>query len=208
MTRALILAAAALVFGGTTIAGASETETARDPAKDAAFAARMFSGAVGKDTSYACFVRRYDAAHLVRHPRQKVKAMKLLVSAEQVPEAEGLSYAFHLGVEFRNRGGKFESFGHCGHLDPAENAPDKLHLGCGVECDGGGIGIELARDDKSTLVSIEEIRMWLIGGGPDSEDGVPLKGGADDRWFRLDRANLEDCRSLLPREEHTARIRD
>ena len=32
-----------------------------------------------KANTYACFVRRYDADHLARHPYQKVTSMKLLV---------------------------------------------------------------------------------------------------------------------------------
>lgn len=41
----------------------------------------MYAGAPG-NKAYACFVRRYDAEHLARHPKQKVAAMKLLISAE------------------------------------------------------------------------------------------------------------------------------
>jgi hypothetical protein len=41
----------------------------------------MFAKPPG-DKAYACFVRRYDADHLARHPRQKVGTMKPLVGAE------------------------------------------------------------------------------------------------------------------------------
>jgi hypothetical protein len=49
------------------------------------FAKRVFGRDVAaKGKTYACFTRRYDAAHLRQHPQQKTTAMKLLVSAEIV----------------------------------------------------------------------------------------------------------------------------
>jgi hypothetical protein len=39
------------------------------------------------DKAYACFMRRYDAEHLARHPKQKVAAIELPVSAE-IPARE------------------------------------------------------------------------------------------------------------------------
>jgi hypothetical protein len=48
-----------------------------DKAKATAFDARMFGRPLSQKT-YACFVRRYDANHLAQHPKQKVRAMKLL----------------------------------------------------------------------------------------------------------------------------------
>jgi len=47
-------------------------------AKAAAFDTRTFAGPLAAK-AYACFVRRYDANHLARHPKQKLGAMKLLV---------------------------------------------------------------------------------------------------------------------------------
>lgn len=203
MNRYSILSMAAVLLAVSSAAGAAEST------KDEAYAARLFAGEIGKDKSYACFVRRYDAAHLARHPQQKVETMKLLVSAEKVPEAEGLSYSFRLGIEFRDRRGTFESAGSCGHVGDFDEAADKLHLGCGVDCDGGGISVELANDDKATLVRIEELRIWRSGNAGDDEEDIALKGGADDRSFRLDRADLKDCGALMPEpEEHSAMLQD
>jgi hypothetical protein len=50
-----------------------------------AFDNRMFAGPL-REKTYACFVRRYDASHLAQHPRLKVSAMKLMVTAENPPE--------------------------------------------------------------------------------------------------------------------------
>jgi hypothetical protein len=74
-----------------------------------------------------------------------------------------------------------------------------------VDCEGGGITVELARDDKSTLVRLDSIRIWR-NNKPD-EDGFPLSGGADDRVFRLDRASLDKCRSLVTDRQELAAMR-
>ena len=72
------------------------------------FSKRLFAGDVEtQDKPYACFLRRYDAAHLSRHPRQKVSAMKLLVTADKMPEDETLNYSFRLGVKFQWSSGRF-----------------------------------------------------------------------------------------------------
>jgi hypothetical protein len=174
-----------------------------------AFAKRLFAGNFAKqDKSYACFVRRYDAAHLAQHRLQKVSMMKLLVTAENVAadkDEKALSYSFRLGLRFRHRPGDFDSSGFCRHPDASETPAGKLHLGCGVDCDGGGIEVELAHGDKSTLVSLERIRIWR-NNKPDDE-GLDLSGGADDRVFRLDRAKLDECRSLITDRAELAAMR-
>jgi len=75
------VAVAACIAG----ANACYAQEAVDRAKAATFDNRMFAGPLGQKT-YACFVRRYDAGHLAQHPKQKVSAMKLLVTAEDAPE--------------------------------------------------------------------------------------------------------------------------
>ena len=66
----------------------------------------MFGGPLSQKT-YACFVRRYDASHLAQHPKQKVSAMKLLVTAEDAPEDKTVNYSFRLGFKYRHRAGNF-----------------------------------------------------------------------------------------------------
>jgi hypothetical protein len=170
------------------------------------FAKRLFAGDVAKhDKSYACFVRRYDAAHLAKHALQKVSAMKLLVTAEKVPEDKALNYSFRLGVKFRHRPGNFDSSGGCGHLMASQISADKLQLGCSVDCDGGGVSVELAHHDKSTLVRLDRIRIWQ-NNMPDDKL-IDLSGGADGRVFRLDRAKMDECRSLIVDRKELAAIR-
>ena len=168
-----------------------------------AYAKRLFAdhfAAEGK--SYACFVRHYDAAHLASHPAQKVRAMMLLVSAEIVPEDKKRNYSFQLGVEFRGKKDKFTTGGSCGHVMESDVSADKLRIGCGVDCDGGGISIEMASGDKSTIVRLNEVAIWNSN-RPDDER-TSLSGGADDRMFRLDRADMDACRSLMNGSEEFA----
>ena len=106
-------------------------------------------------------------------------------------------------MKLRNRSGDFDASGSCNHLVVTENPDGKEQLGCGVDCDGGGIQAELLAENKSTLVRLESIRISTqqqLGRGR-------LKGGADDREFRLDRVSLELCRSLVTDRKELAAMR-
>ena len=117
---------AALAAGGVGVHAEPEST-------DNGFAKRLFAGDPGKQAkSYACFVRLYDAAHLARHPLQKVNAMRLLITAEKVAEDEVLNYSFRLGLAFRNRPGNFDSSGDCGHVKETLSPDKKAQLGCSV----------------------------------------------------------------------------
>jgi hypothetical protein len=162
-------------------------------------AGRLFAGAVGAEKTYACFVRRYDAGHLARHPRQHVSAMKLLVSAETDPESKTLSYSFKLAIRFRGRTETFESGGGCSRGEGIEAG----RLGCGVECDGGGIEVILAKDDQSVLMKTEGARVWR-NDADDEEQDLPQLGGAGDRAFKLRRASLDACETLMKDHDEVA----
>jgi hypothetical protein len=188
------------------VAAGSTGARAADDDNGAAYAKRLFADNFAKqDKSYACFVRHYDSAHLAQHSLQKVRAMKLLITAETSPEDKSLNYSFRLGVNFRNRPGNFDSSGDCGHPSAFEESADKMHLGCGVDCDGGGMSVELAHADKSTLIRLDRIRIWR--NNKPEEEGLDLSGGADDRVFRLDRAKLDECRSLITDRKELAAMR-
>ena len=162
-----------------------------DGQADTSFAKRMFATNAGKTKSYACFVRHYDAEHMAQHPLQKVSVMKLLITAEKVTDDPSLNYSFRLGVNFRNRPGDFDSSGDCGHAPTvrAENGGDDntalagIDFFCGVDCDGGGISVDLNKDNASVIVKLDRIRIWK-GKDPDESASTALKGGADDKVFR------------------------
>ena len=65
--------------------------------------------------------------------------------------------------------------------------------------------MELTPDNKATLVRLDSIRIWN-NNKPDDE-GLSLSGGADDRVFRLDRAPLELCKSLVTDRQELAAMR-
>ncbi|UVO31011.1 hypothetical protein [Bradyrhizobium arachidis] len=166
--------------------------------------ARVFAGAP-EQKRFACFVRRYDADHLAQHPKQKVAAMKLLMSTEYDKEDKELHYSFRLGFKNRQRSGNFESAGSCSHV-VFEDSGNEVRFGCGVECDGGGIGVALSQDDKSAIVRLERVRAWQSG-KQDEEADESLLAGADDKMFRLDRAPNGECASLVTDRKELAALR-
>jgi hypothetical protein len=191
------------------LTGAGRAEEADDiheasKAEVETFNARMYAGTPG-NTAYACFVRRYDADHLARHPKQKVASMKLLVSAEIDEEDKQLHNSFRLGFRYRHRSGDFDSSGSCHHVIFVKEG-NEVRLGCGVDCEGGGIGVALAKDDKSTIVRLEQVRVWQHN-KPDEDAERSLVAGADDGIFRLERTDASECASLVTDRKELAALR-
>jgi hypothetical protein len=203
MKRLWIVAAIAIA-SITEIKVGRAQEGGIDKAKADAFDVRMFTKPPG-NKAYACFVRRYDPDHLARHPKQKVSAMKLLVSAEIPEDEQTLNYSFRLGVKYRHRSGDFDSSGFCNHV-VAEDAGNEMRFGCGVDCEGGGFNVALSKDDKSAIIRLERIRIWQ-NNKPDDEAEDSLVAGADDKIFRLDRADTRECASLVTDRKELAAIR-
>jgi hypothetical protein len=203
MKRLWIVAAIAIA-SITEIKVGRAQEDGIDKAKADAFDVRMFTKPPG-NKAYACFVRHYDPDHLARHPKQKVSAMKLLVSAEIPEDEQTLNYSFRLGVKYRHRSGDFDSSGFCNHV-VAEDAGNEMRFGCGVDCEGGGINVALSKNDKSAIIRLERIRIWQ-NNKPDDEAEDSLVAGADDKIFRLDRADTRECASLVTDRKELAAIR-
>jgi len=121
------------------------------------------------------------------------------------PERKGVGLVFRLGVKYRSRKGDFDSSGFCGHVI-AEDAGNEIRMGCGVDCDGGGIGVALSKDDKAAIIRLERVRIWQ-NNKPDDEAGDELVAGADDKIFRLDRADASECASLVTDRKILAALR-
>lgn len=204
MKLALLLPLVLAAFVGA--ARAEEADDIREASKAEAetFNARMYAGPPG-GKAYACFVRRYDAAHLARHPKQKVASMKLLVSVELDKEDKELNNSFRLGFRYRHRSGDFDSSGSCNHAVFAKEGND-VRLGCGVDCEGGGIGVALSKDDKSAIVRLARVRVWQ-NNKPDDDAEQSLVSGADDGIFRLDRTDTSECTSLVTDRKELAALR-
>jgi hypothetical protein len=170
------------------------------------FAQRMFATKSLEQKTSACFVRTYDAAHLARHRKQTVTAMKMLVSAERLQEDGQLSYSYDLGVNFRDRTGEFAAAFECGHARTAETKRGSVDVKCHDGCEGGdGVVIALAPDGKSILVKIDSV--WLRPAGQRADDNATYSeftGGADDHVLRLERVDMEKCKSLIEHGEADA----
>jgi hypothetical protein len=203
------IAVVALVAGFVVLmrAATAQEEGKLDTEQDAAFTQRLFAAVPGKDKTYVCFTRVYDPAHLAAHPKQKVSAMKLLVTSEQSEEDKTWqSFSFRLGLKYRTRSGAFDSSGNCGHASITEETKGQPRISCGVDCDGGGISFGLTPDNKSAMLYVERVRIWRDN-RPDDEASTSLVGGADDKVFRLDRTKLDECASLVEDRKELAAMR-
>jgi hypothetical protein len=152
----------------------------------------------------ACFGRSYDAAHLKRHPRQRITSLHLLRdftpdrSTEFVPQTveEMKKHDGQYGnvtvsafVRFRDRPGAYWNMLSC-HRS-GEGA-----VRCGVDCDGGSFGLKpLAKGDGLML---ENYGFVVVGGcgSDDDEKEVFVHPGADDKMFRLDRQPVAACLAM------------
>jgi hypothetical protein len=202
------IAIATLVAGFFMLLRAANAQDgALTPEQDAAYTQRLFAAAPGKDAkTYACFVRTYDPAHLAAHPKQKVAAMKLLVTSEYMIDDSRQHFSFRLGLKYRHRTGNFDSSGDCAHASISEGTKGQPRVSCSVDCDGGGISFGLTPDNKSAMLYVERVRIWR-GKDPDEEASSSLVGGADDRVFRLDRTTLANCAALVEDRQELAAMR-
>jgi len=173
-------------------------------ADDGDMIVRLMGKAPGPKT-YACFSRVYDAAHLAAHPAQQATSMKLLVRMENDKETRQPTFNFTMGVTKRASKTLLTTAGDCGQLRDGKDEGPVTRLGCGVECDGGGLGIAMGEDNRSIRVSIERIRVSPKGESAE-ESGADF-GGGDDDVFRLDRTSVADCAILLEDRKDAAALR-
>jgi hypothetical protein len=193
MRKTPILLAACLSL----LASSAFGQSVRDAARIDDFARRMFATRSFDKTAVACFVRTYDAAHLARHRKQTVSAMRVLVAAEKLEGDTSLSYSYKLGVNFRNRKGDYVSNFNCGHARVSEVKREGVQVSCHDGCEGGGVVIAVAPDRKAIIVKLDSVAVWLADKPDDESAQFALNGGADDRVFRLERVDSESCKSLI-----------
>jgi hypothetical protein len=186
------IAASVGLLGSGAIAAPSEEAKLSD------FAHRMFATTSFEQKASACFMRSYDAAHLARHRRQTVSAMKMLVSAEKLADDGQLSYSYELGIKFRNRPGNYVSRFQCGRAHLADVKGTRVAVTCHDGCEGGdGVVIGLAPDSKAILVRIDSVSVWLPDKPSDADGHFEFQGGPDNHVFRLERVEIESCKSLI-----------
>ncbi|MBL8590240.1 MAG: hypothetical protein JNK46_17025 [Methylobacteriaceae bacterium] len=169
------------------------------------FLDRVMGAKDGAAPTVACFRRVYDARHLAGHPQQNVRKMLLLLETGIDPQQPGAALAT-LGVDFR-KGAGFLSGGYCGVMKNEAGEPVAA-LNCGVDCDGGQIGVAL-RDEKSVRVTIPDgARLWRPGeDDQENADDGRKRFGADDKLFRLDRAAGAECVGLTKDAKTKAMLR-
>ena len=91
-------------------------------------------------------------------------------------------------------------------MSVTEKSGNEIRLGCGVDCEGGGIEVAMSKDDKSALIRLERIRIWERN-KPDDDASNDLVAGADDKIFRVDRTELRECAELVTDRKELAAIR-
>jgi hypothetical protein len=146
-----------------------------------------------------CFARAYDAEHLRKHPQQEVTELILFIRYITLDEDEAtlvatddggtmkqyFDYDFTLAAKVKGRSETLYASGDCASAEG---------IGCGVDCDGGGIALEpIAGNPDELVVRLERIRMTL-GCGEGEE--VELEGGADDKVFKLAKAPRLICEAM------------
>jgi hypothetical protein len=179
------------------LAGISGAEGADDD--DASYAQLKKLVPPGKD-SRLCVARTYDAGHLKQHPKQQVTAMTLSIRYTPLAEDEAtliakddggvekqyFRYDFLLAAKTRDSKETLFASGDCSSAEG---------IGCGVDCDGGGIAIEpIPGGNGSILLRLERIRMSFGCSGEVHE--IDLEGGEDDKLFRLDKAPAATCDAI------------
>jgi hypothetical protein len=184
--RPLILAIAGSLLFLPTLAAAAETN---------ADVVKIFGRDPGAKGANACFVRTYSDDHLKSHPQQNVTKMMTYVTK---PAGEDY-YVTTLRVYFRDLKKPFEVTGSCN-----PETAGKSGLGCGIDCDGGWIGVR-PKDQSTIIIDIpEHARIYDPAEQAGTEDepqntDVPEKAhfGTDDKAFKLSRTELKDCLPLV-----------
>jgi hypothetical protein len=134
------------------------------------------------DSKWNCLSRDYDAAHLAKHPQQKVKSIALTVSGGPKIETDEYGYqstVFNAGLSVTLRDGRTGK-------ETVECFADEYQFRCGE-------AFRLRRNDSKTA-------MLLAGGysGEDSEAPDKLAGlkiGRDDLVFRLNGSTDDSCQA-------------
>ena len=186
-------AAVVIVMAGCMVPGAR----AESPNPDAIVKPIFGDNKAGK--SYACFVRRYGAAHLRRHPQQNMMEVSLLLTAESVPEDEYLNYsvAVHATVRSKER---FETSASCGHAEMSETQPGTVTIACSAGCEGGSaIAVDLIATGKPATIHLDGAHVTHVG--RPAEEANPLDLGGGDGVFHLFRVSLSECSELMPKDE-------
>ena len=193
------LAAAAVAAASTT---AVYAQGGVDKARAAAFDKRMFAGPIGQKTS-ACFVRRYDASHLAQHPKQKVSAMKLLVTAENPPEEEDHQLFLQPRRQISRPRRQFRLQRLLQPHRRRRTARKSVSAAVSIATAAASMW-RWRRTTNRRSSGCERIVLWERK-KPDEDAERRLKAGTDDKIFRVDRVDVRECAELDDRSPRTRR---
>lgn len=132
-----------------------------------------------------CFQRSYDAAHLKKHPDQKVTNLALYLDYRKFDGVTVPVYGFGIAVKRRGDPRTGMNGGTCFDMEKG--------VACHIDCDGGGM---LLRKSRSGALLLDMTHNWglaLMSCGDDSVEMEAFVAGKDDKLFRLDPAPLEAC---------------
>ena len=199
--RQFLAACFLAALGGAASVSANAQEAMTPRQQNEAFLKRVVGALPGEKPVNGCFARTYDVAHLAAHPQQKVTQVVLLYHVQEISSDDYVSYQFVAGFRLRNKKEMYIADGSCGHSRAVEEGPI-THLNCGVDCDGGGMKIEMVSGDNSLLaritdyVSVQPKSQAYKLDEPPAREGI--RAGQDDRVFRLERVAIEQCATLFP----------
>jgi hypothetical protein len=138
-----------------------------------------------------CFGRIYTREHLAKHPKQKVTEIGFRLAYHRFEPDEFYpkgqrNYYFAMTAKRRGSDRTLVARGECG--------PNGSGIGCGVECDGGGVSLTRRPGDR-LLVTLGKGGWIRMTEGCDEEEGgsVNLEAGEDDRDFLLSRLPDASC---------------
>lgn len=125
----------------------------------------------------SCFARRYDTAHLARHPAQRVASIFLVPTGHS---DSNYATILHLGFRLKGSPALYDGFAYCNSK------------GAGAECllegDSGSLTLAPRKDGLRLTVGDFLMVESAAGFSPD------LAKGGDDRVFHLSAAPVGACR--------------
>ena len=126
----------------------------------------------------SCFQHHYDAAHLAKHPQQKITDIALTPAEGQEVST---SLVIDISVKLRGISDSYIGSAYC--------EPDSVGLSCGMEGDAGAFSLAL-RDGGALLLQVDSGGMSFEG----ERDFLTLSGSSgDDRAFLMYPVAAADC---------------
>src|SRR5471032_2018741 len=133
-----------------------------------------------KTTENACFERSYSDTHLKKHPKQKVRWMRI----EHAISSSEFNYAV-IKARFVGDRRLFSDGGAC-FMDESGK------LVCDIDCDGGGYTLSERDDGNVVLRPLDRIRVTECG-DDDDQPYRQILASDDQEAFVLERVPAEKC---------------